>query len=77
MRIFAGRTPILVMKIWLIFVQNPVRWPENGPPSGRNFGGFAVVHSGFSVEGPKRAFLALFFGPQGAWGQFFSPNIGK
>ena len=36
-----------------------------------NFDGFAAVYSDFSAEGPKKAFLALFWA-QGAWSQFFS-----
>ena len=41
-------------------------------PNDHNFGGFAAVHSDFSVKGPKRAFL----GPRGPGVNFF-PNIGK
>ena len=44
-----------------------IGWCQND----RNFGGFAAVHCDFSVKGPKRAFLALFWA-QGAWSQFFS-----
>ena len=50
-----------------------IGWCQND----RNFGGFAAVHSDFSVEGPKRAFLALFWAPGGLGSIFFSPNIGK
>ena len=38
-----------------------IGWCQND----RNFGGFAAVHSDFYVEGPKRAFLALFWAPGG------------
>ena len=40
-------------------------------PKRPNFGGFAAVHSDFSVEGPKRAFLALFWAPGGLGSIFF------
>ena len=44
-----------------------IGWCQND----RNFGGFAAVHSDFSVESPKRAFLALFWA-QGGLGSIFS-----
>ena len=44
-----------------------IGWCQND----RNFGGFAVVHSDFSVEGPKGAFLALFWAPGGLGSIFF------
>ena len=49
-----------------------IGWCQND----RNFGGFAAVHSDFYVEGPKRAFLALFWA-LGGLGSIFFPNIGK
>ena len=45
-----------------------IGWCQND----RNFGGFAAVHSDFYVEGPKRAFLALFWAPGGLGSIFFS-----
>ena len=44
--------------------------------NGGYIGGFAALHSDFSVEVPKRALLALFLGPRGPGVNFF-PNIGK
>ena len=44
-----------------------IGWCQND----RNFGGFAALHSDFSVEGPKRAFLALFWAPGGLGSIFF------
>ena len=44
-----------------------IGWCQND----RNFGGFAAVHSDFYVEGPKRAFLALFWAPGGLGSIFF------
>ena len=45
-----------------------IGWCQND----RNFNGFTAVHSDFSVEGPKRAFLALFLAPGGLGSIFFS-----
>ena len=39
--------------------------------NGGYMGGFAALHSDFSVEGPKRAFLALFWAPGGLGSIFF------
>ena len=44
-----------------------IGWCQND----RNFGGFAAIHSDFSVEGPKRDLLALFWAP-GGLGSIFS-----
>ena len=44
-----------------------IGWCQNN----LNFGGFAALHSDFSVEGPKRAFLALFWA-LGGLGSIFS-----
>ena len=49
-----------------------IGWCQND----RNSSGLGAVHSDFSVKGPKRAFLALFWAPGGLRSIFF-PNRGK
>ena len=57
--------------------RNSVAWERKELPeigwcqNDRNFGGFAALHSDFSVEVPKRAFLALFWA-LGGLGSIFS-----